>query len=121
MTLEKGKFYKIIHDDIYGCLRNYVIFSPSETYDIDSKKYYTNINCQYIVNLYGGIVKSNASHYYIKTGYQALHCKFDELNNRDLEDIRRMCSEYGFKYNRKLNKIIENNNDKRDTEEWESL
>ena len=123
MTLEKGKFYKIIHDNAYGWPRNYIIFSPSETYDIDDEKYYTDINCQYIVNLSGGIVKSNASHYYT-TGYQARHCEFDKLNNRDLEDIRRMCGEFGFKYNRKLNKIIENNNnnnDKRDTEEWESL
>ena len=119
MTLEKGKFYKIIHDDAYEFRRNYIIFSPSETYDIDDEKYYTDINCQYIVNLSGGIVKSNASYYYT-TGYQARHCEFDKLNNRDFEDIRRMCGEFGFKYNRKLNKII-NNNDKRDTEEWESL
>ena len=121
MTLEKGKFYKIIHDNAYEFRRNYIIFSPSENYDIDDKKYYyIDINCQYIVNLSGGIVKSNASYYY-KTGYQARDCKFDELNNRDLEDIRRMCGKFGFKYNRKLNKIIENNNDKQDTEEWESL
>lgn len=121
MTLEKGKFYKIIHDDVYEFRRNYIIFSPSETYDINDEKYYTNINCQYIVNLNGGIVNSNTCHYYIQTGYQAQDCKFDKLNNRDLEDIRRMCWEFGFKYNRKLNKIIENNNDKQDTEEWESL
>ena len=114
MILERGKIYKCIYMFCYGYVRNYIIICPSEDVEFDDARIgkiadcefhkVCSVNCIFYINFNGNIRSCDYTNIYSD-------CRFEELNSNDILDIKRVFDSgilNGFKYNRKLNKLVEN-------------
>jgi hypothetical protein len=101
--LKRGHVYKAIYSSVgRSCLRNYMIFSPER--DIEnillfnkSKVSSSNI---FQINLAGDISHG------MSIGFGNLVKLTKSFTEQDLCEIKRAMKKYGWKYDRKLNKII---------------
>lgn len=121
MIFEKDKVYKVIHGDIFApnLDRNYIIFSPLEDIDIEMDNYSIPIKTHFTVCFDKRII-TKFDIRPSETGFDSF-CRKSELHTKqDIIDIKNAIIKlgHGYKYNRKLNKLIEIKND---TEEGASI
>jgi hypothetical protein len=115
MILEKDKVYKIEHEsqkDIHGW-RSYIICSPMRDIDIDNleciayfskKERYTQFDCHFVV-CFDGEIRTNREGKDSQTAFFE-SCEVIPLEEEDLNDVRKVVTMMGAKYNRKLNKLV---------------
>ena len=112
--LEKDKVYKIKHE-VRGFDRDYIICSPINdvdivnltTYAFGSRKKYRQFRCHFVVCFDGRIIISNDNNDDSTSGYFE-DCAVLPLSTNDLVDVRLAMEKLGGKYNRKLNRVILN-------------
>lgn len=96
--LLKGKVYKAIYNarnDAKG--RNYILFCPSM--DIDPTKFRASFNNIFQINMGERLTVND------DIGFCDLLHIITPSTLRDFEDIKMVMTKYGWKYNRKLNKV----------------
>jgi hypothetical protein len=96
--LLKRKVYKAIynaHNDVKD--RNYILFCPSM--DIDLTKFHASPNNIFQINLGERLTVNDG------IGFCNLLYITTPSTLRDFEDIKMVMTKYGWKYNRKLNKV----------------
>jgi len=111
--LEKDKVYKIKHT-VSGFDRDYIICSPINDVDIVnmttfsfSGKKYRQFRCHFVVCFDGRININNDNNDDAISGYFE-DCAVLPLSTNDLVDVRLAMEKLGGKYNRKLNRVILN-------------
>lgn len=103
MLFEKGKVYKIRTDINFlsmGWNRNYIIFSPLRTTEVNSG----NIPFLFCINFLGEL-SLNVTNTRC-TGYNC-YDKLETLTEKDLNELRILLSSTNIRYNRKTKRIIE--------------
>ena len=126
ITLEANKVYKIFHN-VYTLgdmkkWRNYILMSPKEDVlfnedKIDNRTHcgkettiVESIPCIFVVG-FGGYIFNNKDTFHKASTSIFSGCRIGKIHEKDLEDIRRAISSVPHaKYNRKLNKVILNEN-----------
>lgn len=96
--LLKGKVYKAIYNarnDAKG--RNYILFCPSM--DIDPTKFHASLNNIFQISIGERLTVNDG------IGFCNLLNITTPSTLRDFEDIKMVMTKYGWKYNRKLNKV----------------
>ena len=130
MTLEKDKVYKVKHVT-YTCpigWTNIIIFSPIDDIEIPEGFFDTSLsNCippikgikTHFTVCFDGFVATKYNLTPSVTGIDK-RCRILDITNEDYPTIRGAIAKigHGYKYNRKLNKLIETKND---TEEGTSI
>jgi hypothetical protein len=105
--LKKGHIYKIFHNDVYlgtfGMGRDYIICSPKYDVTVDASNY-AQFECYFVVSLAGKIYLSDQNKI-CRTSFDrgSFLCK---MTNADWKEVNMSCIKGGFKYNRKLEKLI---------------
>lgn len=101
--LKRGHVYKAIYSSVgRSCLRNYMIFSPERDIEnilLFNKSMINSFNI-FQINLAGDISRGMC------IGFGNLVKLTKSFTEQDLCEIERAMKKYGWKYNRKLNKII---------------
>ena len=104
LKLKKGHVYKIFHNDVYlGMGRDYIICSPKYDVIVDVSNY-AQFECYFVVSLDGKIYLSDQNRI-CRTSFDrgSFLCK---MTNADWKEVNMSCIKGGFKYNRKLEKLI---------------
>ena len=101
--LKRGHVYKAIYSSAgRSCLRNYMIFSPER--DIENillfNKSMVNSSNIFQINLAGEISRGMC------IGFSNLVKLTKSFTEQDLCEIERAMKKYGWKYDRKINKVI---------------
>ena len=114
ITLEENKIYKVVHSrKFFGEYfpRDYIICCPTRNYSIDDSKFVKissylktlqKLECVFTIDFNG-----TAQMYLSTTVFE--DCHFEELDGKDILDIKKAFNDgilKGYKYNRKLNKLI---------------
>lgn len=108
--LKKGHVYKIFHRDAQCSKypRQYILCCPIEDiiYSLPLKESLCFDN-YFLITLANNIkIKGQGvDRYSLYTSFDSLS-ELHELTNSDLEEVNRACIKGGFKYNRKLGKLI---------------
>ena len=115
MTLEKDKVYKVKHNSYFGrCQRNEIIFSPINNVELPKGFFDVYSNCAPIRSIDTHFTvcfdKTIRTKYDIRGSQTGLdrNCVILDITDEDYSLIRKAIERlgYGYKYNRKLNKII---------------
>ena len=106
VKLKSGHVYKIWHYDSSCFDRRYIICSPISDLEIQEGEWAV-LQCYFLVNFVGKIriLGQGTDLYSLATRFDKL-CVLRTLNKRDWEDVNRACIQGGFKYNRKLGKLV---------------
>ena len=107
MRLEKDKIYKIVssHPSVVANYpRNYLIVCPMEEYSGRTFNFQTHFTVCFDGEIQLGVL----------AGLQVDFDKFGELTQNDLREVKKAIELLGgsYCYNRKLNKLIKNENNK---------
>ena len=101
--LKRGQVYKAIYNRAgRSCLRNYMIFSPERDIEnilLFNKSMVNSFNI-FQINLAGEISRGMC------IGFGNLIKLTKSFTEQDLCEIERTMKKYGWKYDRKLNKVI---------------
>jgi hypothetical protein len=113
MILEKGKVYKIKHQRTHfgdDFLRDYILCCPSESVYVDETQLV--ITYPYLVNITSieclFLIGFNELFYSDTKTTLFKDCSIEPLNEKDIAEIGKVVYSigHGYKYNRKLNKIV---------------
>ena len=120
IVLEANKVYKAVHErKFFGgdFPRDYIIFSLKDEYiiaessigkkDVPWLSKVVQIECLFSVDFYGEAAMGHTTSIFTD-------CHFEALNANDINDVKKAidgCAVNGYKYNRKLNKLIQIKND----------
>jgi hypothetical protein len=119
MKLEKDKVYKFRHYALCACAayRDFIIFSPINDIEIPIGYFEGTSGMQipaFQTHFTVCFDKSIATKYGIRGSQTAVtsNCRMLEIRNEDYNDIKSAIVKlgHGYKYNRKLNKIIQYEN-----------
>lgn len=118
MKLEKDKVYKFQHYQPYSAVkwRDFIIFSPINDIEVPRGYFEGTSGMQIVFKTHFTVCfdKSIETKYGIMGSQTAVTSKSRilEIRNEDYNDIRRAIVKlgHGYKYNRKLNKIIQYEN-----------
>lgn len=119
MVLEKDKIYKIIHKfhSNTGFLRNYIICSPKQDVIVEEGTVTFETHFTICFNkrvITHKLLKGGALDYTQSSSTSVNKSNIlEELNNKDINEIRTAVGmlEGKYKYNRRLNRLIEIKND----------